>query len=165
MPTNSACLAHASQPLLEQHPADPPQLRHRDRQHGIDCRVCHQVGCGYAGPYQRRIGPHPVRQNTTRLPCSSFCGACHKVEQKEYEALYVSATAGEGILQCAQCHINLPRAIDAGPCPLTSIRNASRMTMRFPPGPRPSRRGQSASETRRPALRTANPRANRRVSN
>jgi nitrate/TMAO reductase-like tetraheme cytochrome c subunit len=105
------CLpCHASSPLLEQPPGERPQLRAAQREFGVDCQVCHQVGGGYAGPHRSHLGPHPTQQDTTRLPCSSFCGTCHEQEHREYADLYVpAANAGEA-KQCVQCHMPTERA-------------------------------------------------------
>ncbi len=100
------CLpCHASEPLLEQQVAQPPQLRREHRERGIDCAVCHLVAGAYAGPY-KSWGPHPARQDRTRLPCSTFCGACHEVEYQEYVTHYVpSRQPGEAAKQCIECHM------------------------------------------------------------
>jgi len=103
---NEACLpCHAPNPLLEQPPTDPPQLRATRRESGVDCQACHSVACAYAGPY-RSWGPHPVKKDRTRLPCSALCGSCHTVEYEEYLSLYapVAEAAGEH-RQCATCHM------------------------------------------------------------
>ena len=99
------CLpCHASRPLLEQLPGEPAQLRDHQRQFGIECRTCHQLGEAYAGPHGSRLGPHPVAQDTVRLPCSDFCGICHQTEAEEHATLYLAAAAG-GQRSCAQCHM------------------------------------------------------------
>ncbi len=98
------CLpCHASRPLLEQPPGDPAQLRDHQRHFGIECRTCHQLGEAYVGPYDSHIGPHPVVQDTIRLPCSDFCGICHEMEAEEHAELYRSEASAN--LTCAQCHM------------------------------------------------------------
>ncbi|MCY2996392.1 MAG: multiheme c-type cytochrome [Planctomycetota bacterium] len=105
------CLpCHASAPLLERPPGEPPQLRAEQRESGVDCSVCHQRGCGYAGPYRSHLGPHPAEQDTTRLPCSAFCGICHQQEHQEYAALYVPVANTGDAKQCVQCHMPTERA-------------------------------------------------------
>jgi len=98
------CLpCHASQPLLEQPPGEPAALRDDDRAFGVECRTCHQLGEAYVGPYESRLGPHPVVQDSIRLPCSDFCGICHEMEAEEHATVYLPA-APSG-LSCAQCHM------------------------------------------------------------
>lgn len=98
------CLpCHAPQALLEQPPGEPAVLRDRDRQFGVECRTCHQLGEAYVGPHGSRLGPHPVVQDSVRLPCSDFCGVCHAQEAEEHAELYLSAESSG--LSCAQCHM------------------------------------------------------------
>ncbi len=105
----AGCLpCHASRPLLEQPPGEPAQLRDGQRQFGIECRTCHQLGEAYAGPYESRIGPHPVVQDAVRLPCSDFCGICHAREAEEHATLYVTASSSNQS-SCAQCHMPTSR--------------------------------------------------------
>jgi hypothetical protein len=100
-----SCLpCHASKPLLEQSPGSEPQLRDSHRQFGVDCNVCHQIGCGYAGPYKNLIEAHPTIQDTTRLPCSDFCGSCHRMEHEQYVEQYL-ATTSEPANSCSGCHM------------------------------------------------------------
>jgi hypothetical protein len=105
------CLAcHAPAPLLDQPPSQPPQLRDSDRECGVDCAACHAAGCSYAGRY-KSWGPHPVKQDLTRLPCSSFCGACHEKEYVEYRELYLPSLApSQAVLQCADCHMRIKKS-------------------------------------------------------
>ena len=109
--TDEACLpCHAPSPLLDQSPGSEPQLRNYQRNFGVDCKSCHLVGCAYAGPY-RTLGPHRMEQDTTRLPCSSFCGTCHRVELDEYVGLYLaSLPAGQHAMSCNDCH--MPAYVD-----------------------------------------------------
>ncbi len=101
----SDCLpCHAPQPLLEQPPGEPAVLRDHDRQFGVECRTCHQLGDAYAGPHASRLGPHPVVQDTVRLPCSDFCGLCHEMEAEEHATLYL-ASPSSNQYSCAQCHM------------------------------------------------------------
>jgi hypothetical protein len=103
------CLpCHASRPLLEQPPGEPARLRDHQRQYGVECRTCHQLGEAYAGPYESRIGPHPAVQDTVRLPCSDFCGICHAMESDEYTRLYLAASSSNQ-RTCAQCHMPTSR--------------------------------------------------------
>lgn len=102
------CLpCHAAQPLLEHPPGEPAQLRDRDHRFGVECRTCHQLGDAYAGPYQSRLGPHPVAQDMVRLPCSDFCGICHRPEADEHATLY--RTTQTNPRSCAQCHMPASR--------------------------------------------------------
>ena len=88
------CLpCHASLPLLEQPPGEPAQLRDHQRQFGIECRTCHQLGDAYAGPYESQIGPHPTVADPVRLPCSDFCGICHETEAEEHATLYPASSS------------------------------------------------------------------------
>ena len=104
-----SCLpCHASLPLLEERPGESPHLRHDDRPFGVECRTCHQLGDAYAGPYESRLGPHPARQDTTRLPCSTFCGMCHELEEEEHSGLYLAAEGSAG-KTCVQCHMPTSR--------------------------------------------------------
>lgn len=103
------CLpCHAPRPLLEQPPGEPAQLRDDQRQYGVECRTCHQLGESYAGPYESRIGPHPVTPDTVRLPCSDFCGICHVMEAEEHATLYLTASSSNQDT-CAQCHMPTSR--------------------------------------------------------
>lgn len=98
------CLpCHAARPLLEQPPGEPAALRDHDRQFGVECRTCHQLGEAYVGPHESRLGPHPVVQDSVRLPCSDFCGICHEMEAEEHTERYLSAESSG--LSCAQCHM------------------------------------------------------------
>jgi len=104
-----ACLpCHASLPLLEQRPGSSPRLRDDDRPYGVECRTCHQLGDAYAGPYESRLGPHPTQPDTTRLPCSTFCGMCHEMEEEEHRMLYLTADESAG-KTCVQCHMPTSR--------------------------------------------------------
>lgn len=99
------CLpCHAARPLLEQSPGEPAQLRDHQRQFGIECRTCHQLGEAYVGSHASRLGPHPVVQDSVRLPCSDFCGICHQTEAEEHATLYSASAAGDQ-RSCAQCHM------------------------------------------------------------
>ena len=51
-----------------------------------------------------RLGPHPVVQDTVRLPCSDFCGICHEMEAEEHATLYLVGVVREPDT-CAQCHM------------------------------------------------------------
>jgi hypothetical protein len=102
--TVSNCLpCHAAQPLLEQPPRERPVLRDPERHFGVDCKTCHQLGDAYVGGYRNHVGPHPTAQDTTRLPCSAFCGVCHEAEYREYAELYVSSV--EAPETCGDCHM------------------------------------------------------------
>lgn len=99
------CLpCHAPQPLLEQPPGEPAVLRGHDRHFGVECRTCHQLGEAYAGPHGSRLGPHPVVQDTVRLPCSDFCRICHEMEAEEHATEYL-ASSSPNQPSCAQCHM------------------------------------------------------------
>lgn len=100
-----SCLpCHAPKPLLEQARGSEPQLRDNHRHFGVDCNVCHQLGCGYVGPYKNLIQAHPTIQDTTRLPCSDFCGSCHRMEHKQYVEQYLPAV-GDAARSCSGCHM------------------------------------------------------------
>lgn len=100
------CLpCHASQPLLEQSPGSEPRLRDTHRQFGVDCNVCHQMGCGYAGPYKNHIEAHPTEQDTTRLPCADFCGTCHRMELDQYYDQYIPSVDPGEASSCGGCHM------------------------------------------------------------
>jgi nitrate/TMAO reductase-like tetraheme cytochrome c subunit len=100
---------HAPNPLLEQPRLAAPTLRNAFREDGVDCHACH-ASCGaYVGKYST-FGPHPMKQDLTRLPCSDFCGRCHLQEMKEYEEFYSPAIASGPLASCADCH--MPRYRD-----------------------------------------------------
>jgi hypothetical protein len=89
--------------LLEQPPGEPAVLRDHDRHFGVECRTCHQLGEAYAGPHGSRLGPHPVVQDSVRLPCSEFCGICHEMEAEEHAEQYLASSSNQH--SCAQCHM------------------------------------------------------------
>jgi len=101
-----SCLpCHAPKPLLEQAESEPAELRERRRTTGVDCHACHAVGCAYAGRYDT-FGPHGMKHDTTRLPCSKFCGRCHEYEHEEYTKLYKPSVAKDKRpSKCTGCHM------------------------------------------------------------
>lgn len=100
------CLpCHAPGPLLDQSPDESPKLRAEHHEDGVDCGACHQSECGYVGPY-RSWGPHPTRQDRTRLPTTGFCATCHVVEAEEHESYYLpSLDANQTPKGCVGCHM------------------------------------------------------------
>jgi hypothetical protein len=99
------CLpCHAPEPLLEQTLAEPPTLRDAYREDGVDCHACHAYCGAYAGKHHT-FGPHSMEQDVTRLPCTEFCGRCHKQEMEEYDEFYAANVPADSLATCAGCHM------------------------------------------------------------
>jgi hypothetical protein len=52
-----------------------------------------------------------MKQDATRLPCSSFCGTCHEVESQEYRTFYLpSLGPSQAAQHCVDCHMPVGRS-------------------------------------------------------
>lgn len=104
--TTASCLpCHAPAPVYDQAPAEKTRLRAERLDDGVDCAVCHATAGAYVGPYDS-WGPHPMKGDRARLPCSAFCGHCHAPERDEFNVLYLpSLKPGQTPKQCVDCHM------------------------------------------------------------